>query len=760
MTGKPTEKKELPFSVTAQTALLLGRESISSPVVAVLELVKNAYDADAESVTVRFRRASSPEGTIEIVDDGDGMTWHDIETKWMVIGTRHKQQEPVSPRGRVRVGEKGIGRFALDRLASQVIVETTPKATESETSEPTYRLTIDWNKFENTDKSLHDIQHPIEILERQGRQGTRLLLSNLRDRWKRRDYERLYRDLAVLVPPFGPIATGFSIRFDCDEAEDTSGRIHSPMAKAALFKMRARLDEESQIRIIIITRDDSPDGRFRIFRRYRRAWHELFDLSEDQLGEPHCGSLEFEFYFYLRGGDKAVQGVDVTLGRLRDFLDIYGGVRIYRDGFRVKPYGDPGGAGDWLGLSARRVQHPGGVASEFDKWVVGENQVATSVFISRAKNPDLVDQTNREGLFDNQAFRDMRSFVLKCIEVFETDRQRYEKSKPRDEEPSVKDRMQEAKREVVASVESLQKPLDLLPDESSKLSLAQALSEFRKAQVDRLDILEDVYEAERQETISKQQLMQNLATIGIATSSMGHEIVGTSRKIMRAVERLGERLNNLMLLADDTVKQYMDQLHRYGRILYSVSYFALGHVDRDKRRWQKVNVDSVIQDLHEEALREMCATNEAQIDLTLGGVGVPDIYAFPYEVESIVINFVTNSIAAFRRGRIPIADRRIEIETRYDESVRQISIIARDSGPGIPEGDEERIFEVYSTKVDDEGKPIGTGLGLAIVKDIADSHNGSIKVKRHGDILPGAEFIVALPVPRRRGRRNEREDGE
>jgi len=758
MNENPTEKRELPFFIAARTAILLGRESISSPIVAVLELVKNTYDADAKNVTVRFRKASSPEGTIEIVDDGYGMTWHDIETKWMVIGTRHKQREPISPGGRIRVGEKGIGRFALDRLASQVIVETTPEATEPATAEPTYQLTIDWSKFENTDKPLHDIQHPIEELERRKQQGTRLLIRNLRDRWKRRDYDRLYRDLAVLVPPFGSKTTDFSITFDCDEAEDISGHIRSPMAEAALFKMRARLDEDNQIRIIIITRDDSPDGEFRIFRRYRRSWKELFDLPEGQPVEPQCGSLELEFYFYLRGTKKAVQGVDITLGRLREFLDIYGGVRIYRDGFRVKPYGDPGGAGDWLGLSARRVQHPGGVASKFDKWVVGENQVAAGVFISRAKNPDLVDQTNREGLFDNQAFRDMRSFVLKCVEIFETDRQECERSKPPAEEPLVKDRIEEARREVFESVESLEETLVLLPDESSKQSFAQALDEFKKAQVDRLDTLEHVYETEQQETINKQQLMQNLATIGIATSAMGHEILDTSRKVMKAVKRLAERLNALMLLADEMAEEYMDRLHRYGRILYSVSNFALGHIDRDRRRWQKVDVDSVIQDLYEETLQEMCATNEAKIDLTLGGV--PDIYAFPYEMESIVVNLVTNSIAAFRRGRIPIADRRIEIETSYEESVRQISVIVRDSGPGIPEGDEERIFDIYSTKVDDEGKPIGTGLGLAIVKDIVDSHNGSIEVKRNGDVLPGAEFIVTLPVPRRRGKREEEKNGK
>ncbi|MBM4464159.1 MAG: sensor histidine kinase [Chloroflexi bacterium] len=757
MAKKPGDQEELSFSITARTALLLGRESISSPVVAVLELVKNAYDADANNATVRFRKAGTSEGTIEISDDGHGMTWEDIKTKWMVIGTDNKQREPISPGGRIRVGEKGIGRFALDRLASQVVLETTPKLPDREPAEPTYRLTIDWDSFVNTNKPLHEIPQPAEVLERREKPGTRLLLRGLRDSWTRRDYERLYRNLAVLVPPFESKLKGFGIRFDCDEARDLSGRVRSPMAKAALFKMRARLDEDNQVRISITTRDSSPGGKLRPFKRYKRTWQELFDIPEDQPVQPQCGPLEFEFYFYLREAP-ALEGTGITLGQLREFLDIYGGVRIYRDSFRVKPYGDPGGAGDWLGLSARRVRHPAGVRSrKAGKWAVGENQVAASVFVSRHTNPDLRDQTNREGLFDNQAFRDMRGFVLQCIEIFETDRKQYELSKLPDEPQTVGDAMEEAKGEILTEVERLEEVLVSQPDTPQKAALIGALDQFKETQVERFETLEVAYEAERQETVSKLQLLQNLATVGIAVSSMGHEVLETSRHIMNAVKRLKERLTSLLLFSDEKADQYMERLHRYGQIMYSVSNFALGHIDRDKRHRQEVNVDSIIRKLYKETLEEMCSTNNADIGLKLGGV--PDIYAFPYEVESIVINFVTNSLAAFRRGRTPVADRRIEIETQYNESARQIQIIARDSGPGIPKGDAERIFNIYSTKVDNEGKPIGTGLGLVIVKDIVESHKGTIKVVENGRVLPGAEFVVTLPAPRKRGRRKGNGDG-
>lgn len=742
-------QEELSFSISARTALLLGRESISSPVVAVLELVKNAYDADAKNVTVRFRGASTTEGTIEIGDDGHGMSWSDILAKWMVIGTDSKQVEPISPEGRVKSGEKGIGRLALDRLASLVIMETTP---EHEPDEPSYRLTIEWDKFVKSDKMLQDIRHLAERFPRREKPGTRLVLTGLRDRWTQRDYQQLYRNLAILVPPFESTVSSFRIKFDSDEAQELSGLIRTPMVKAALFRMRARLQDEDRVTLTITTRDGAADGKFRPFKRHRRSWQDLFDIPEDRPARPQCGPLSFVFHFYLRQA-QALKGTGVQLRQLRDFLNMYGGVRIYRDAFRVKPYGDPGGEGDWLALSARRVKEPAGVRKERAKWVVGENQVAASVFISRESNPDLRDQTNREGLFDNQAFRDMRAFALKCIEIFESDRKQYEMDKPRPEPATVIDTIEAAKEELVEEVDRLQEVLANQPDAPQKTALIEALKDFRETQVERFATLESAYDAERQEIISKQQLLQSLATIGIAVSSMGHEVLATSRRIVTTLRRLRARLASLGVLSDEEVDEHARRLTRYGDILYSVSSFALGHIDRDKRRRQKVNVDELIQRLYEETLRDMCATNEAHIQLERGSV--PEIYAFPYEVESIVTNFVTNSIAAFRRGRIAPEDRRIEIETRYDEPTHQVQIIARDSGPGIPKGDTERIFDIYSTKVDEDGKPIGTGLGLVIVKDIVESHGGAIDVVPNGKVLPGAEFIVSLPAARRRGRRGK-----
>ncbi|MBI5222784.1 sensor histidine kinase [Candidatus Micrarchaeota archaeon] len=736
---------ELSFSITARTALLLGRENISSSTVAVLELVRNAYDADATEITIRFRKANTTDGTIEIIDNGHGMNWGDIITKWMVIGTNNKQISPYSPKGRRKVGEKGIGRFALDRLSSQTTLETTSRL---KSSEPTYRLEINWDKFVNTPKSLQQIKHPIKVIARYQKTGTRILMKGLRDIWTRKDYETLYKNLVVLIPPFEKKLAGFSIIFDCDETPDLSGRVRSPLTEVALFKMKCDLSKDGKAKIVITTRDGSDNKKFRRFKNYRRTWKQLLDSPS---GKPVCGSLHFEFYWYLR--EAPAKSLGISLKQLQDYLEIYGGVRIYRDGFRVKPYGDPGGGGDWLGLNARRVRNPGGVRSK-ERWVVGENQVAAGVFISSDENPGLKDQTNREGLISNQAFEDMLLFVTKCIDYFETDRQAYERNKKVPEEPeTLEQSIQLLKEKYAKDVKNLDDAIDTLSNEKEKQILKEMLQGIISAQEKNVDALAATYDTEQIELISKMQLLQNMATIGIAIASMGHEVLETSRHLLDAVNRIAKRVKELMLLTDEKMEKYLVKLEKQGGTLYSIASFALGHANRDKRTRQKFNPTQIIDNLYNETLLDLCATNSVEVNFFSGNV--PDIYAFPYEIESIVMNFVTNSISAFNKRSDTTEAKKIEIETRYSETNRMLEIVASDNGPGIPEGDEKRIFEVYSTKIDKQGKPVGTGIGLVIVKDIVDSHKGKIKVVAHGKRLGGAEFTVSLPVPKERGKKRE-----
>ena len=149
--------EQLSFRVSPRTVQMLGRENISSSVIAVLELVKNAYDADASKVVVTCSQASKEAGKIIIDDNGEGMDLSDLQEKWMVISTDNKlHARTTEKRKRIKVGEKGIGRLAMDRLG-QIATITTFR----ENSNSALELSVDWTKYDQDSGQLHEITHPL-----------------------------------------------------------------------------------------------------------------------------------------------------------------------------------------------------------------------------------------------------------------------------------------------------------------------------------------------------------------------------------------------------------------------------------------------------------------------------------------------------------------------------------------------------------------------------------------------------------------------
>ena len=145
---------EVPFTVSARTALLIGQENFANADGAIIELVKNSYDADANMVLVIFDDADEDPAKhkIHIIDNGDGMTLEVVVSKWMQIGTDNKKVDFTSRKGRIKTGAKGIGRFALDRLGEQ-----TTMITKSKDSEGLIQWEMDWKQFEEPNKTISEI---------------------------------------------------------------------------------------------------------------------------------------------------------------------------------------------------------------------------------------------------------------------------------------------------------------------------------------------------------------------------------------------------------------------------------------------------------------------------------------------------------------------------------------------------------------------------------------------------------------------------
>jgi len=193
------------FKVDANAILTLGRNSIKDHTTAVVELIKNAYDADADLVELNIRALSESASEIRIADNGHGMSDSDIENSWLRIGFSDKVTNKTSSRfTRRKTGEKGIGRLSADRLGSELELRTKSRA------RPATGVLVDWSKFESAGKEVGSIPLavpknlnptiPGKAHQSRTRTGTELIIKKLRQRWTPDDIEKLHAELSLLLP--------------------------------------------------------------------------------------------------------------------------------------------------------------------------------------------------------------------------------------------------------------------------------------------------------------------------------------------------------------------------------------------------------------------------------------------------------------------------------------------------------------------------------------------------------------------------------
>ena len=406
-----------PFEFSARVTLQLGRESISSSTVAISELIKNSYDADAENITINFHLREHATSTLIIEDDGYGMNAETLVEHWLKIGTDNKSlKERSLKKQRVLTGAKGLGRLGIDRLCKKLVLYT--KTEEMNTA---IQLNLDWKQFENTSRSLSEIEHEIyevelpikdkygEIFFDEKSSGTRMILIGLKDHWDDSFLATLENELRLLVSPF-QAENEFSIVLKTNSKGELNEKALSSekILSAARWKIKASVDHKGLVSVCYTNNRKQLD-----INQENLPWNLWLKNSGEK---PLFGPLKFEFYYFVQDTTD-LNRLNLRVKDLRGFMGLNQGVRIYRDHFRVRPYGEPTGKGDWLDLGLRKVASPGGVSQP--GWRIGPNQIVGSIIISRETNAVLDDQANREGIVENEAFFQLRTFVLKIVETFE-----------------------------------------------------------------------------------------------------------------------------------------------------------------------------------------------------------------------------------------------------------------------------------------------------------------------------------------------------
>lgn len=353
------------FKPRARILLQLGEQLIRNESVALLEIVKNSYDADAQNVTIKMRDIDNREkGIIIIEDDGMGMDVDIIKNVWMEPGSDYKaklfQKKIRSPRfNRLPLGEKGIGRFGVHKLGSEIELISKMK------NKNEVYLHIDWTKFDKA-KYLDDVA--IELYERNaehfnhGQTGTRIIIRKLKKEWTRGMLRDVYRSLNALNSPFEALDS-FKVHFESDKQDWLEGLLaFDDIKDYALFKAKAEIENNviSKLEYYFTPWKTMTKLNSRIVKKESikilrkdesdRKKDVPFDLSNYKIGK-----IKFELLIFDRETKILSYSVQDIKG-LKEYLDLNGGIRVYRDGIRVYDYGEP--ENDWLELDYRRFITP------------------------------------------------------------------------------------------------------------------------------------------------------------------------------------------------------------------------------------------------------------------------------------------------------------------------------------------------------------------------------------------------------------------
>lgn len=769
-----TPPKQIPFKVSARTARLIGRENVSNADGAIIELIKNSHDADARDVILFFR-----DNDLFIADNGHGMDIETIENHWMTIGTNNKELQPHSPGGRVKSGAKGIGRFALDRLGHEARVYSLAKD-----STVGVIWSVAWDQFEqdnvsdvssvyaklsedadlNLQKIAQELSLPQDIYKHKNT-GTIIHISKLRDDWNENMLNELFSNLEVLAAPSN--SDTFDIIMHADTHPEKYGAVSSYGTEEYDLKLEAHYDAQKQIVYARLYRSELDINELKKYFSeafkleplsanpytlddLSRGYHdvtlsaaELMKGFKDTSGQlTKIGDFDFTIIFSkLQEKGEREESTNypyrsVNYESRKQWFSKYGGIKIFRDRFRVRPYGEKGD--DWLGLGKRQARSPQGPGQGEKGYHFRPNQVTGVVRISRLSNLEFEDKSSREGLQENHTFEVFKNFLLEIISHLEHDRSKiFTALNNYYKQTNKSEKTKGFARNLVAEIAANK---DKGGDrEYSKEETEQLADAFEESEKDNRKKDDEI------------RSLRSLASAGLITAATAHELKHLENQIQGRADELKDLIGPFIRQEDvsrleDYENPYIliDDMARVDKSVLDWLNYALIPLKRDRRKTQSIFLDNYF-----EGLKGMwnAILKERQIELNVSRVK-PELQVkmFPIDLDTIFNNLIVNSIESFRRVKGKI-DREIKISCmRTGDS---IEIIYQDNGYGLDSSFQKNPSEIFlaqtTSKRNESGAAVGTGMGMYLVKVIVDESKGEIKL-----ISPTKGFGVMINLPVRK----------
>lgn len=695
--------KEKQFRPKAHILTLLGEELIKNPVMAIYELVKNSYDADAKKVDVIFRDIEDIEkAAIVIEDDGNGMTEDIIENVWLEPGTDFRKpidsetglrqiiKSPIF--GRVPMGEKGVGRFAVHKLASKILLITRPilfikdketgEILESRIADYEIQLFVNWKEFIQS-KYLSDV--PIKWKVKTDRNsfrfkengGTYIHLSGLKETWTKGMARQLKGQILTMVSP---------------KLNENKFKIN------LIFDNKWLIDFPSAERII----SDAPynitayiDSDYKLDFEYRFHLRNNFDLGERKIKNDSLynrnirGEIKLAYERALRNNEYDEKKIEELLTlfdeqplpfknlffefysfdldsiSLRDYtsepevikniLKAHSGIKVFKGDMRIYDYGEPGN--DWLGLDLKRIQ---------SKDWFSNNQNIGYVFLDPEGSSCLIEKTNREGFIDNEYYRLFLIILEKILTEFKAtrsvDRNRWLKLNQR-----ISKNIFENK---VSNFRSIINSIDLKEDDKKELLLQEA------------DRLEEKYEEDKKTLLIP-------AGVGMTASIALHEIE-------KLVPRMEETVKSIPF-KQDIISSQVSELKEYVDGIISVLR---------KGGNKPVSIkESVEKAFNNYRIKLKNRKINYKIDIDENVLSIKCDKRF---LITMLMNLIDNSI--YWLDTLYKTDKAIYLKAFKKDSF--VHIVIADNGPGFKDDISDLIRPFFSRKED------GIGIGLYLIDTI------------------------------------------
>ena len=841
--------QKIPFQVSARTARLIGRENIATYKGAIIELVKNCYDADGSVCIVYFdnyyatvRKNMSVEhynklihagisknvlselyhfdeeigyalnkgysedtylqlklqlrtlASLYIIDDGEGMTDAIIKNNWMVIGTDNKSVNFKTRKGRIKAGAKGIGRFALDKLGSKCKMSTFVDPSYHTIENPDcigYEWCVNWEDFEGRNKTISEVSANLYCLSQKEnmqsvivnylpdiffskikdsysfKHGTVLKIFDLRESSEDYYIEQIYSDLETLVPPRE--LSDFSVYVFSSLEPEKYGRVSEAFCDDFDYKLVAEADEQQNVTITVSRNEQDlrliPLDFFKrktmSKKEYQRETFEKgswtitstfsqllpgYEAADKDNTFAQIGRFSFTFFYLKRSYNK--QDAErffykrFSIRDRKDWLDKFGGIKLFRDNFRVRPYGEPKDiAFDWLGLGARKASSPAGIAKKGRGYRVEPENVAGAITISRLTNINFDDKSSREGLQENKAFTIFKSIILALINIFEQDRsyiayelasfdeERFSEKRQRSEAEKVANRILEEQRVSgkIGGAASKKSP------QETDLVIVAELSKQQSLEIEKLK--------------EEQKVLRGLASCGIVLASFSHDLSYISGKLNSRADKIkrliaGKISENEYNGTEDRLNPFLEleKIKHQDLKLKNWLNFSLGAARKDKRTRKNIQLKKYFTNFVHDW---MMSLDGKDITVDISRVTDIEFRVFEIDMDSIFNNLLINSIDAFLAS---MQDRKRKIYISAKEEGKFIVIDYYDNGPGLSKDiiKPDLIFEpLFTTKRNAySGEEEGTGLGMWIIKSIVEENDGTTNL-----LYPDIGFGIRIIFP-------------